>query len=166
MCIKDPINENADKNGKYPLNGVPKIKLWNYTKKTHFPVFATNFSKPWWSWKIFFANFQNLWGIRDGLLYLKMWKSQHHRTLMHSNVVFWNCSTCPPPPPPAAIAGRMMHQYASPFYLSLYFFPLFGQKESHKENHSNRFSWRKPNEPTQAARAEPVCAGGDWVNTT
>ncbi len=37
-----------------------------------------------WSWKIFLANFQILGplGVRDGWLYLKMWKSQNHCTLV------------------------------------------------------------------------------------
>jgi hypothetical protein len=30
------------------------------TKKTHFPVFAKNFHRPWMKLKIFFANFQIL----------------------------------------------------------------------------------------------------------
>ncbi len=60
MCIKDPIDKTCWKNCKDLSNGAPKIKLWNHTKKTHFPVFAKNFAGHGWSWKFFFANFQIL----------------------------------------------------------------------------------------------------------
>ncbi len=57
MCIKDSRNKTCWKNGKDLSNGTPKIKLWNHTKKTHFPVFAKNFRRPWMN---FLANFQIL----------------------------------------------------------------------------------------------------------
>jgi hypothetical protein len=60
MCNKDPINKTCWKNGKDLSNAAPKIKLWNHTKKTHFPVFAKNFRRPCMKLKIFFANFQIL----------------------------------------------------------------------------------------------------------
>ena len=60
MCIKDPINKTCWKNGKDLSNGAPKNKLWNHTKKTHFPGFAKNFRRPWMKLKIFFAHFQIL----------------------------------------------------------------------------------------------------------
>ncbi len=85
MCIT--INKTCWKNGKDLSNGAPKIKLWNHTKKTHFPVFAKNFRRPWMKLKIFFANFQTL-----GPLGCQGWvvipqnvkKSQNHCTLILS----------------------------------------------------------------------------------
>ncbi len=87
MCIKDPINKTCCKNGKDPLNGAPKIKLWNYTKKTHFPVFATNFRKPEMKLKIFLCQFPNPWALRmSGMCCYtsKCEKSQNHCTLVCS----------------------------------------------------------------------------------
>jgi hypothetical protein len=86
MCTKDSINKTCWKNGKDLSNGAPKIKLWNHSKKTHFPVFAKNFRRPWMKLKIFFANFQIL-----GPLGCQGWvvipqivkKSQNHCTLPH-----------------------------------------------------------------------------------
>ncbi len=61
LCIKNPINKTCRKNAKDLSNGAPKIKLWNHTKKTHFPVFAKNFRRPHIKLKFFFfANFQIL----------------------------------------------------------------------------------------------------------
>ncbi len=60
MCIKNPIYKTCWKNGKDLSNEAPKIKLWKHTKKTHFPVLAKNFRRPWMKLKIFFANFQIL----------------------------------------------------------------------------------------------------------
>ncbi len=64
MCIKDSINKTCWKNGKDLSNGAPKIKLWNHTKKTHFPVFAKNFRRPWMKLNIFFCQFPNPWTLR------------------------------------------------------------------------------------------------------
>jgi len=60
MCIRDPINKTCCKNGKDLSNGAPNIKLWNHTKKMHFPVFAKNFRRPWMKLKNFLATFQIL----------------------------------------------------------------------------------------------------------
>jgi hypothetical protein len=60
MCIKDAINKTCWKNGKDLSNAAPKIKLWNHTKKTHFPIFAKHFRGPCMKLKFFFANFQIL----------------------------------------------------------------------------------------------------------
>ncbi len=64
MCIKDPINKTCWKNGKDLSKAAPKIKLWNHTKKTHFPVFAKNFRRPCMKLKIFFCQFPNPWTLR------------------------------------------------------------------------------------------------------
>ena len=64
MCIKEPINKTCWKNGKDLSNGAPKIKLWNHTKKTHFPVYAKNFRRPWMKLKFFFCQFPNPWTLR------------------------------------------------------------------------------------------------------
>ena len=64
MCIKDPINKTCWKNGKDLSNPAPKIKLWNHTKKTHFPVFAKNFRRPCMKLKNFFCQFPNPWTLR------------------------------------------------------------------------------------------------------
>ncbi len=87
MCIKDPIYKTCWKNGNDLSNEAPKIELWNHTKKTHFPVFAKNFCRPWMKLKTFFANFQIL-----GPLGCQRWvviprnvkKSQNHCTLIYS----------------------------------------------------------------------------------
>ncbi len=84
MCIKDPINKTCLKNGKDLSNGAPNIKLWNHTKKTHFPVFAKNFRKPCMKLKIFFCQFPNPWTLRVsgmGGYTSKCEKSQNHWTL-------------------------------------------------------------------------------------
>ncbi len=64
MCIKDPSNKTCWKNGKDLSDGAPKIKLWNHTKKTHFPVFAKNFRRPWMKLNNFFCQFPNPWTLR------------------------------------------------------------------------------------------------------
>jgi hypothetical protein len=64
MCIRDPINKTRCKNGKDLSNEAPNIKLWNHTKKTHFPVFAKNFRRPCMKLKIFFCQFPNPWTLR------------------------------------------------------------------------------------------------------
>jgi hypothetical protein len=64
MCIKDLINKPRWKNCKDLSNGAPEIKLWIRTKKTHFPVFAKNFRRPWMKLKIFFCQFPNPWTLR------------------------------------------------------------------------------------------------------
>jgi hypothetical protein len=64
MCIKDLINKTCWKNGKDLSNGAPTNKLWNHTKKTHFPGFAKNFRRPWMKLKIFFCQFPNPWTLR------------------------------------------------------------------------------------------------------
>ena len=64
MCIRDPINKTCRKNGKDLSNGAPNIKLWNHTKKTHFPVFAKNFRRPCMKLKNFFCQFPNPWTLR------------------------------------------------------------------------------------------------------
>ncbi len=40
--------------------GLLKLNFETRPKKTHFPVFAKNFRRPWMKLKIFFANFQIL----------------------------------------------------------------------------------------------------------
>jgi hypothetical protein len=84
MCIEDYINKTCWKNGKDLSNGAPKIKLWNHIKKTHFPVFAKNFRRPWMKLKIFFCQFPNPWTLRVsgmGCYTSKCEKSQNHCTL-------------------------------------------------------------------------------------
>ncbi len=70
------------------LNGAPKIKLWNHTKKSIFrflPKFSTGHG---WSWKYFFANFQILGPLGcQGWVVITKWnenvkKSQNHCTLL------------------------------------------------------------------------------------
>ncbi len=58
MCIKDPINKTCWKNGKDLSNGALNIKLWNHTKKKHFPVFARHEAEN------FFCHFPNPWTLR------------------------------------------------------------------------------------------------------
>ncbi len=85
MCFKDPINKTCRKNGKDLSNGAPNIKLWNHTKKTHFPVFAKNFHRPCMKLKIFFCQFPNPWTLKVsgmGGYTSKCEKSQNHCTLM------------------------------------------------------------------------------------
>ncbi len=85
MCIKDSINKRCWKNGKDLSNGAPKIILWNHAKKTHFPVLAKNFRRPWMKFKIFFCHFPNLWTLRVsgmGGYTSKCEKSQNHCTLL------------------------------------------------------------------------------------
>ncbi len=84
MCIKDSINKTCWKNSNDLSNEAPKIKLWNHTKKTYFPVFPKISAGHGWSWKFFFANFQII-----GPLGCEGWfviprnvkKSQNHCTL-------------------------------------------------------------------------------------
>ncbi len=64
MCIKNSINKTCWKNGKDLSNAAPKIKLWNHTKKTHFPVFAKNFRRPCMKLKKIFCQFPNPWTLR------------------------------------------------------------------------------------------------------
>ncbi len=64
MCIRDPINKTCRKNGKDLSNRSPNIKLWNHTKKTHFPVFAKNFRRPCMKLKNFFGQFPTPWTLR------------------------------------------------------------------------------------------------------
>jgi hypothetical protein len=69
------------------LNWAPKIKLWNHTNKTHFPVLAKNFRRPWMKLKIFFCQFPNPWTHRVsgmGGYTSKCEKSQNHCTLLCS----------------------------------------------------------------------------------
>jgi hypothetical protein len=85
MCIKDSINKTCWKNGKDLSNGAPKIKLWNHTKKTHFPVFAKNFRRPCMKLKKIFCQFPNPWTLRVsgmGGYTSKCEKSQNHCTLL------------------------------------------------------------------------------------
>ncbi len=85
MCIKDSINKTCWKNGKDLSNGASNIKLWNHTKKPHFPVFAKNFRRPCMKLKIFFCQFPNPWTFRVsgmGGYTSKCEKSQNHCTLM------------------------------------------------------------------------------------
>ncbi len=87
MCIRDSINKTCWKNGKDLSNAAPKIKLWNHTKKTHFPVFAKNFRRPCMKLKIFFCQFPNPWTLRVsgmGRYTSKCEKSQNHCTLLCS----------------------------------------------------------------------------------
>ncbi len=86
MCIKDPINKRCWKNGKDLSNGAPKIKLWNHAKKTHFPVLAKNFCRPWMKFKNFFCHFPNPWTLRVSGIPQNVKKSQNHCTLMGSLV--------------------------------------------------------------------------------
>jgi hypothetical protein len=69
------------------VNAAPKIKLWNHTKKTHFPVFAKNFRRPCMKLKFFFCQFPNPWTLRVsgmGGYSSKCETSQNHCTLMVS----------------------------------------------------------------------------------
>jgi hypothetical protein len=55
--------------------GLLKLNFEIIPKQTHFPVFAKNFRRPWMKFKKkFWPIFKSLdpWGVRDGLLYLKM----------------------------------------------------------------------------------------------
>jgi hypothetical protein len=87
VCTKDSINKTCWKNGKDLSNGAPKIKLWNHTKKTHFPVFAKNFRRPWMKLKFFFCQkFPNPWTLRVsgmGGYTSNCEKSQNHCTLLY-----------------------------------------------------------------------------------
>jgi hypothetical protein len=64
------------------------LKLYFETlKKTHFPVFAKNFHRPWLKLKIFFCQFPNPWALRVsgmGGYTSKCEKSQNHCTLLHT----------------------------------------------------------------------------------
>ncbi len=85
MCIKDPISRTCWQNGKDLSNGTPNIKLWNHTKKTHFPVFAKNFRRPCMKLKKNFCQFPNPWTLRVsgmGCYTSKCEKSQNHCTLL------------------------------------------------------------------------------------
>ncbi len=87
MCIRNSINKTCSKNGKDLSDGAPKIKLWNYTQKTHFPVFAKNFRRPWMKLKFFFANFQILGPLGcQGRVAIpqNVKKRQNHCTLLYS----------------------------------------------------------------------------------
>ncbi len=56
-------------------------------KKTHFPVFAKNFRRPWMKLKNFFGQFPNPWALRVsgmGGYTSKCEKSQNHCTLVYS----------------------------------------------------------------------------------
>ena len=64
VCIKDPRNKRCWKNVKDLSNGALKIKLWNHAKKTHFPVLAKNFRRPWMKYKKLFCHFPNPWTLR------------------------------------------------------------------------------------------------------
>jgi hypothetical protein len=44
--------------------GLLTSKLWNHTKKAHFPVFAKNFRRPCMKLKNFFCQFPNPWTLR------------------------------------------------------------------------------------------------------
>jgi hypothetical protein len=95
MCIKDPINKTCWKNGNDLSNEAPKIKLWNPTKKTHFPVFAKNFRRPWMKLKIFFCQFQNLGplGYQGWVVIprnVKKPKSLHPTAQLGLVFYFWN----------------------------------------------------------------------------
>jgi hypothetical protein len=99
MCIKDPINKTCWKNGKDVSNGAPKIKLWNHTKKTHFPVFAKNFLRPWMKLEveIFVCQFPNPWTLRVsgmGFYTSKCEKSQNHCTLLDMQCTYMNVCPC------------------------------------------------------------------------
>jgi hypothetical protein len=85
MCIKDSINKTCRKNEKDLSNGAPNIKLWNHTKKPHFPFFAKNFRRPCMKLKNFFCQFPNPWILRVsgmGGYTSKCEKSQNHCTLV------------------------------------------------------------------------------------
>jgi hypothetical protein len=44
--------------------GLQKLNFEIKPKKTHFPVFAKNFRRPWMKLKIFFCQFPNPWTLR------------------------------------------------------------------------------------------------------
>ncbi len=110
--IKDLINKPRWKNGKDISNGAPEIKLWNRTKKTHFPVFAKNFRRPWMKLKIFFCQFPNPWTLRvSGMGGYTSKCEQKSKSLhpiklcieYHSVCPFVGIGTRPPPPSPASV---------------------------------------------------------------
>jgi hypothetical protein len=66
--------------------GLLKLNFENRPKKTHFPVFAKNFRRPWMKLKIFFCQFPNPWALRVsgmGGYTSKCEKSQNHCTLIN-----------------------------------------------------------------------------------
>jgi hypothetical protein len=67
--------------------GLLKLNFEIIKKKTHFPVFAKNFRKPWMKLKNFFGQFPNPWtlGVSGmGCYTSKCEKSQNHCTLLPS----------------------------------------------------------------------------------
>ncbi len=95
MCIKDPINKTCRKNGKDLSNGAPSIKLWNHTKKTHFPVFAKNFRRPCMKLKIFFCQFPNPWTLRVSGIGGYTSKCEKKSKSLHPNVQHCSCNVHP-----------------------------------------------------------------------
>jgi hypothetical protein len=88
LCIKDLINKTCWKNGKDLSNAAPKIKLWNHTKKTHFPVFAKNFRRPCKKLKIFFCQFPNPWTLRVSGMGGYTSKCEKKSKSLHPNVQY------------------------------------------------------------------------------
>jgi hypothetical protein len=93
MCIKDSINKTCWKNGKDLSNRAPKIKLWNHTKKTHFPVFAKNFRRPCMKLKFFFCQFPNPWTLRVSGMGGYTSKCEKKSKSLHPNVQWCNLDT-------------------------------------------------------------------------
>jgi hypothetical protein len=71
--------------------GLLKLNFETRPKKTHFPVFAKNFRRPWMKLKIFFANFQIL-----GPLGCQGWVVIPQNVKKCQN----HCTLPPIPPPP------------------------------------------------------------------
>jgi hypothetical protein len=84
MCIKDPINKTCWKMVKIRQTGFLKLKFEIIPKKCIFLFLPKIFTSCGWS-LIFLPIFKSLGplGVRDRLLYLKMWKSQNHCTLVY-----------------------------------------------------------------------------------
>jgi hypothetical protein len=71
-------------------NGTPKIKIKIYTKKTHFPIFAKKFRKPWMKLN-FFCQFPNPWALGlagMGCYTSKCEKIQNHCTLLDTGTLY------------------------------------------------------------------------------
>ena len=73
--------------------GLLKLNFETRLKKTHFPVFAKNFRRPWMKLKNFFCQFPNPWALTVsgmGGYSSKCEKSQNHCTLLSMPVFYYS----------------------------------------------------------------------------
>ncbi len=66
------------------------IKLWNHAKKTHFPVLAKNFRRPWMKFKNFFCHFPNPWTLRVSGMGSYTSKCEKKSKSLHPNAHDWS----------------------------------------------------------------------------